>query len=122
LIKAGTVRELSQNEGKIDRDVYSVALRIVSMLDEVYGGGRDVDNSDGGFLLLAETVQDLSIIDRRYVRLEDNRHEAVDIVKCGSRAYLSVLFLNNNEFGINVLMPIDIAPASLLGNLPKNVK
>ena len=54
MIKAGTVKELSQFEKAIDREVYSVALRIVTILDEVYGADRDVDNNDGGFVSIGK--------------------------------------------------------------------
>ena len=88
MIKVGTVKELSRFEKVIDRDVHSVALRIVTMLDEVYGADRDVDNNDGGFVLIAENVQDIADIGQRYVRLDDNRHEAVNVVKCKNRTYI----------------------------------
>jgi hypothetical protein len=119
LIKAGTVKELAQFEKTINQEVYRAALRIVTTLDEVYGVGRDVDNNDGGFVLVVENVKDLSAINERYVRLDDNRHEAVDVVKCKSGAYINALFLCNNEFGINVFIPMDIAPSALLRNLPQ---
>jgi hypothetical protein len=122
LIKAGTVKELLQYDGMMERDVYLVALRIVSMLDKEYGAERDVDNGDGGFVLIAENVQDISDIDQRYAKLGDNRHETVDVVKCESGAYINALFLCNNEFGINVIMPVDIAPAVLVKNLPKKIR
>ena len=122
MIKAGTVKELSQFEKAIDREVYSVALRIVTMLDEVYGVDRDVDNNDGGFVLIAENVQDIANIAQRHIKLDDSRHESVDIVKCESRPYINAFFLCNNEFGINVLMPVDIAPRALLRDLPKKVR
>ena len=122
MIKVGTVRQLAQFKNMIDRDVYRVALRIVTMLDEVYGADRDVDNGDGGFLVIAETVQDVATIDQRYVRLGSNRHEAVDVVKCERKPHINAFFLSNNEFGINVLMPIDIAPTALLNSLSRKIK
>jgi hypothetical protein len=122
LIKAGTVKELSRFEGKIDHDVYSAALRIVSILDKTYGADRDVDNSDGGFVVIVENVQDISFIDQRYARLNDNRHEVVDVVKCEKGSYINALFLCNNEFGINVLMPMDMAPQVLLKDLSHKIR
>jgi hypothetical protein len=122
LIKAGTVKELAQFEGTIDRNVYGAALRIVSMLDETYGADRDVDNSDGGFVLVAENVQDLEVLTRNYVKLDENRHEAVDVVKCEKGVYINALFLCNNEFGINVFIPLDIAPQVLLKDVLGKIK
>jgi hypothetical protein len=122
LLKAGTVKELSQFEGTIDRDKDKVALRIVAMLDETYGAGRDVDGGDGGFVLIAESVQDVSLIGQRYVKLDGSRHEAVDVVKCEKEPYINAFFLCNNEFGINVFMPMKIAPEALLSELSQKVR
>lgn len=122
LIKAGTVKELSQFEGKIDHDVYGVALRIVTMLDETYGADRDVDNGDGGFVVIVENVHDMSFIAQRYVKLDDNRHEAVDVVKCEAGVYINAFFLCNNEFGINIFMPLDIAPQVLLKDVLRKIR
>jgi hypothetical protein len=121
LIKAGTVKELAQFEGTIDRDVYRAALRIVTMLDEIYGAERDVDSGDGGFVVIVESVQDMSLFGQRYMRLDSNRHETVDVAKCENGRYVNALFLCNNEFGINIFMPIEIAPDILLRNLPPKV-
>jgi hypothetical protein len=88
-------------------------------LDEAYGADRDVDNNDGGFVLIAENVQDVSIIGKRYVKLDGNEHEAVNVVKCEKGVYIDALFLCNNEFGINVFMPMDIATRVLLRDLPQ---
>jgi hypothetical protein len=117
LIKAGTVKELAQFENMLPRDVYNAALRIVSMLDREYGAERDVDNGDGGFVLVVENVQDLSLISQRYMKLDDNQHEAVDVIKSKNGTYLNVFFLCNNEFGINIFIPMDIAPQALLRGL-----
>ena len=122
MIKAGTVRELAQFKKAIDRGVYNVALRIVTTLDELYGADRDVDNGDGGFVLIAETVQDITDIAQRYVRIDESRHEAVDVVKCGNKTYLNSLFLSNNEFGINIFMPIEFAPQALLRAFPQKAR
>jgi hypothetical protein len=122
LIKAGTIKELAQFEKMTDRGVYRAALRIVTMLDEVYGAGRDVDNGDGGFVLIAENVQDVSAFNERYAELDGGRHEVVDIVKGESGAYINALFLCNNEFGINVFMPLDIAPPVLVRDLSQKIR
>jgi hypothetical protein len=122
LIKAGTVKELSPFEETIDHDVYPAALHIVTMLDGTYGADRDVNNSDGGFVVVMENVQGMPLIGQRYVKLDDNRHEVVDVVKCEAEMYINALFLCNNEFGINVFMPMDIAPQVLLKDVPRKIK
>jgi hypothetical protein len=74
------------------RDLYREAMRIVKILDEAYGPDRDVDNNDGGFVLIAENVQDVQFISQRYVKLDDNFHEVVDVVKCESGIFNDVVF------------------------------
>jgi hypothetical protein len=122
LFKAGTIKELAQYENMIDSNIYRSAMRIVSMLDEVYGADRDVDNGDGGFVLIADNIQDISFINQRYVKLDSNQHEAVSVVKIENGAYIGAFFLCNNEFGINVFMPMEIAPSVLLSNLSSKVR
>jgi hypothetical protein len=121
LIKAGTVKELAKFERMMNRDLYLAALRIVKILDEVYGAERDVDDGDGGFVLVAENVQDVEVINRRYENLDRNAYEAVDAVNCESGILINAFFLHNNEFGVNILMPLEITPEALLRDLPEKV-
>jgi hypothetical protein len=123
LHKAGTMKEMrqiEQNTSGLPEEVYHEALRIVKMLDEVYGADRDVDHSDGGFVLIVENVQDLGVVKRQYVGTDSNRHEVVSVVQCEKEPYLNVFYLCNNEFGINVFMPISIAPSFITDGLKNN--
>ena len=122
MYKVGTVNELVQYAGKMDNDLYAEAFRVVKILDDVYGANRDVCNNDGGFCLIAENFEDVELISRRYKNLESDTYEAVDIINGSSERYIvNVYFLNTNEFGINVIMPLEIAPKTLLKDLPEQV-
>jgi hypothetical protein len=121
LVKAGTVKELAQFEKMLDRDLYLAALRIVKILDEVYGADRDVEHGDGGFVLIAENVQDVEVIERGYEDLNAKAYEAVDAINCESGVLINAFFLHNNEFGVNILIPLEVAPKALLNDLPSNV-
>jgi hypothetical protein len=121
LVKARTVKELTQFEKMLDRNLYLAALRIVKILDEVYGADRDVDHGDGGFVLIAETVQDVEVIERGYEDLSGKAYEVVDAINCESGVLINAFFLHNNEFGVNVLMPFEIAPKALLRGLSENI-
>ena len=120
MLKAGTVKEIHQLQGKMPVEIYLTALRIVTILDDTYGADRDVNNSDGGFVLIVENVQDLELFGQQYVELEANRHEAVSVVQCKSKPWFNIFFLCNNEFGINVLMPMSIAPNIIVEELKKS--
>lgn len=117
MYKAGNVGEIRRLQGKIPDEIYREALRIVTILDTTYGAGRDVDQSDGGFVLIVENVQDLAAVNQQYVELDTNRHEAVSVVQCKMEPYINALFLCNNEFGISVLIPASIAPSILIDSL-----
>jgi hypothetical protein len=123
LHKAGTVKEIEKvrkSTPDLPGEIYRETLRLVKILDEVYGADRDVNNGDGGFVLIAENVQDLAAIRRQYVDMDSNRHEAVSIVQCEKEPYLNVFFLQNNEFGINVFMPMSIAPGLIVKDFEKS--
>ncbi|GHV56288.1 hypothetical protein FACS1894216_20030 [Synergistales bacterium] len=123
LHKAGTVKDIQgllNDHPNIPPEVCAEALRLVKILDELYGADRDVDKADGGFVLIAETVQDIERISDRYIALDRGLHEAVDFLKGGCDKYLNAFFICNNEFGINIIMPVRIAPQALLIALPKS--
>ena len=56
----GTTKEANNVKGKVLSAVYERALGIVSILDKYYGKDRDVYKNDGGFVFIAENVEDLS--------------------------------------------------------------
>jgi hypothetical protein len=122
LYKVGTVKELAQFECMMNGDLYREALRIVRILDGIYGADRDVEKDDGGFVLIAENIQDIELVSQRYMRLDGDTHEAVDVLKFKSGLYVNAFFLCNNEFGINILMPIGVAPSALLRDLHEKVR
>ena len=117
MYKAGTVRELAEFNGKMDDYLYREALSIVKILDNEYGADRDVNNGDGGFVLIAENIHDVALIRERYKHIGSDICEVVDIFNSSSGRYVNAFYLSNNEFGINVLMPIEIAPLELLRDL-----
>jgi hypothetical protein len=124
LYKFGTVREFFKAiDGTffpgVPVEVYREALRIVTVLDEVYGDDRDVDKDDGGIVLIVQNIQDLALINQTYMEMSEGTHEAVELVKCEGEPYVNAFYLSNNEFGVNILMPVSIAPPLLLQELRK---
>jgi hypothetical protein len=116
LYKAGTSKEMQvicKGASGVPKEVLEKALRVVKMLDEVFGADRDVDLNDDGFVLIAENVQDLVSIKEQREDLEWGLYEVVVGVQCAKESWLDVLFLCNNEFGINIFLPMSIAPTAL---------
>ena len=117
LYKFGTEKEIQSIKGKTNDTIYQTALKIVQSLDENYGASRDVDESEGGYVLLLENVQDFKEATGWHIRLDKDTHEHVNLVKCEDGDYINVFYLMNNEFGVNVFLPKDIAPDILLEDL-----
>ena len=117
MYKAGTVKEILALKEKMPEEVYFEALSIVTMLDIVYGENRDVDKDDGGFVFVAENKDDLNYFGINYMKLEKNLYEAVKLVKSQKEPYLNVFFLCNNEYGINLFIPMPIVPEIIFENL-----
>ena len=118
MYKAGTVGELSAIQDKIPEEVYSAALSVVTMLDETFGEDRDVDNDDGGVVFIVENEGDLHGFSKQYVELDSALLEYVELVKAQGEPYLNAFFLYNEyEYGITLLIPVSIAPETLLRNV-----
>ena len=117
MYKAGTVAEL-ENLGlgnKVPVEVYQEAHRIVRMLDENFGDGRDVDEEDGGFVLVIENKEDLANFCKDYVEMDSPTREYVEFLPTTKEPYFNVFFLYNEyEFGITLLIPMSIVPENLL--------
>jgi hypothetical protein len=117
MYKAGTVAEFEELDikGKIPAEVYQEALRIVSMLDEIFGPDREVEFDDGGFVFIAEDEEDLDYFAKNCVKLESPPLEYVEEILCDEEIYLNAFFLYSEyEYGMTLFLPISIAPEVLL--------
>ncbi len=88
-------------------------------LDAAYGVDRDVEKDDGGFILVVEKVCDLCQVEQMGLKLDGIGHEALDVIQSESGLYLNALFLCHNEFGINVILPMRMAPQGLVRQFEK---
>ena len=117
IFKFGIQKELEATaKGRIPDALYQSALNIVKAL-EVYGADRNADEDDGGYVLILQNVQDIKEAADWHIRLDEGNHEHVNLVKCEDGDYINALFLMNNEFGVNVFLPKDIALKILLDDL-----
>ena len=99
---------------QIPEEVYREALSIVTMLDEHFGEDRDVEEEDGGIVLIATNGEDLEYFSKRYLDPESGLFEYVELVKTGKEPYLNVFYLYNEyTYGISLFLPLSIAPRIL---------
>ena len=117
MFKAGTVEELESLDldGKIPKEVYLEALRVVSYLDEYFGADRDVDFDNGGYVIIALNEEDLNHFSQNCAELESPTLEYAEIILSKQEPYLNVFFLvNEHESGVTLFVPVSIAPERLL--------
>ena len=101
----GTRRDAEVIRGKVSDEVYREIFHIADILESVYGKDRDIDKDDGGFILVAEDREDLKHFSSRYIDLKKGLHEVSQAIPSSEGVYLNLLFLCNNEYGINLFAP-----------------
>lgn len=103
-----------QAEYKIPQEVARTVQRAVEILDAEYRAGRDVDNDDGGYVLLL--LLDNGVKDRESIYLEVlmeyqfrvNTAEIETVMgKDGCWEWHSDLFLRTNGYGVTVVYPLN---------------
>lgn len=105
MYKIGTRRDAEVIRGKVPDEVYREIFHIADILESVYGKDRDIDKDDGGFILVAEDREDLKYFSNRYIDLKKGLHEVSQAIPSSEGVYLNLLFLCNNEYGINLFAP-----------------
>ena len=108
IYRFGTVKEAQSVRGKVINAVYQKALDIVSILDKYYGADRDVYESDGGFVFIAENREDLNYFSSHHINPNGNAHEDAYLFRTERGYYLDMFFLCNNEFSITLLTPAEL--------------
>ena len=96
--------ELNDVRAKVPYEIYMEIENLTDILDGLYGKDRD-ENSDGGIIVIAEKKADLKTIIRDYASLEEFDCDGIDILTSRNENYLNLLYLRNNEYGVNVIIP-----------------
>jgi hypothetical protein len=114
MFKISHVREVPTITG-LPSEVIGVVEGIVSILDRVYGADRDPLNDDGGYAVILEPQDDLSVLEDVDLDVESLQPEHTDIIKTSiGIEYIHALILCNNEFSIHILCEKDKASINLL--------
>ena len=80
----------------------------LSILDEVYGEDRNVDESDGGYLLYASRGTKPEEL-KAYWNYEDRLYESIEV----EDGYATILYLLNNEYSVTLVMAVEDLPEDL---------
>lgn len=91
---------------------------ILAILDEAYGKDRD-KNDDGGYVIVVESIEDFEGIDKdTYINLDNVIVEYVDVIECSNgKVYTSSLVLCNNDYGISLIITLEITPKNILNQM-----
>lgn len=102
--------ELKQ-EHRIPQCVVAEVERVIQILDCNYGMSRDVDNDDGGYVLLLlsenteEVKEEYTKILHQYYLTEDMA-EFKDVLSDDEKSkWSSDLFLVSNDYGVTIVHP-----------------
>lgn len=97
-----------EQKGILPSEIVEEMKRVMEILDTYYGKDRDVEEDDGGYILLQtgsdeeESEQYQELFEKR--RLREGEEEYCDILRCQDGSEWQVmLFLVTNEYGVTVI-------------------
>lgn len=103
-----TIKEMSQ-------EVQATIFKIVTTLDSEYGANRNKYEDDGGYVIVIERKEDFQELkSENDIDCDDIVPEYVDKITCsGGEIYTNSLILCNNDFGISLIIPMELTPQNL---------
>ncbi|SET74401.1 hypothetical protein SAMN05660297_03348 [Natronincola peptidivorans] len=109
---------METNNLELPKEVVTVIKEIATILDNEYREYRDVDEGDGGYILVIESESDFSKLKEIYLDINDLIPEYVDKINVtGKEDWVNVLIICNSDFVISLIMPISIASAYLIDEI-----
>lgn len=115
MIKVGFQRELYKIVG-YPTEIVDEVRRIATILDQVYGDNRNVDEDMGGHIAMVQDENDVKKLNKdMYLYVENTCiPEFVNVINCSNgQAFSSSLVFCNNDTGISILMPIELTHVNL---------
>ena len=113
LYRIGTREELSRIESVFPEKVITELLTGVVVRGSEYGENRNY-LEEGGYSIVLETEDDLN----EFKKIIDyDRHPCEWATRIGKTGYISALYILNDDYTIDIFMPIDIAPEVLFNDL-----
>jgi len=110
MLKIITLSGLERIKDRLPEIVHDKIQAILSVLEKEYGADRNVDTSDGGFVLFVDSEESIAEIEK-IISISKKIPEYVEAI---NTKYLNALYILTNEFGINVIIRKDIAPETIL--------
>ena len=113
IFRIGTADEITSIKSLFPERVIEEVLTGTVVRDAEYGSNRDYTET-GGYSILAEAKEDIQ-------KLKDivdyEAHPCEWATRIGNTGYISALYILNDDFTIDVFMPLAIAPEAILKDL-----
>ena len=105
-----------QRVQRLPVEVQEAIKGVLEILDSEYGANRDKYVDDGGYVIVAESIEDFEEIQNKInIDINDVIVEYVDKILCADgKVYTNLLVLCNNDYSISLIMPFEIMPKNLL--------
>ena len=86
---------------ELEVNIRSVIEENLNILDDSYGGDRDIEADLGGYVVIAENIEDIEIL--KQDKLQGLIPEYTDIIECSEGVnWTSSLFLLSSDYAIVV--------------------
>ncbi len=107
--KIAHVREVPTDDLPVE--VIGKIKEIATILDTEYGHDRDVDSSNGGYILVIEDDMELPLLTDIHIDIDTIIPEFTDrIPVSGGNDYTNTLLILGNDFTVTLIMPLIITP------------
>ena len=115
MIEITYLREMEKVQG-LPGEVQDVIKGVLEVLDSEYGTDRDKYADDGGYVVVAESIEDFKEIQKKTnIDINNVIVEYVDKTLCADgKVYTNSLVLCNNDYSISLIMSFEIMPENLL--------
>jgi hypothetical protein len=123
-------KNIGDTEGKsLPKLIKMVIDEQLDILDTEYGADRDQYSSDGGYVVIVESEEDLREIEERhgvYINGEEEPSiaEYVEELVTDNNTYLQMLFLLSNDYGLVVIIEKDKLPkdSTFVENIDRTIE
>lgn len=113
MIKIAHKREVTTIPN-LPTEVAAIAVEIATILDENYGDTRNVEHDLGGYILIAESLEDVETI-KEIIDFQYTSPEYVDLISCeNDDSYTNSLMLLSSDYSISLIIPLSLTPKELL--------
>ena len=118
MIEITYLREMKKVQ-ELPIEVQEVMKGILEILDSEYGAYRDKYADNGGYVVVAESIEDFKEIQKKTnIDVNDIIVEYVDKIECSNgKVYTNSLVLCNNDYSISLIIPFEITPENLLNQM-----